>query len=140
MTVFSTDDGGAETPLKLTRVEVRPSLNAHGLQLLDQAAQLRVVLAVQVLRVVLAVQVLRVVLAVQVLRVQVGREVEEAAQRAAVVLKGREHCWREGRVTEVVIAIPAIQPVDLSHTRHDAVGKEARPELYQDLIQHETAS
>lgn len=122
MTVFSTDDGGAETPLKLTRVEVRPSLNAHGLQLLDQAAQLRVVLAVQVLR------------------VQVGREVEEAAQRAAVVLKGREHCWREGRVTEVVIAIPAIQPVDLSHTRHDAVGKEARPELYQDLIQHETAS
>ena len=131
MTVLSTDDGGAETPLKLTRVEVCPSLNAHGLQLLDQAAQLRVVLAVQVLRVVLAVQVLRV---------QVGREVEEAAQRAAVVLKGREHCWREGRVTEVVIAIPAIQPVDLSHTRHDAVGKEARPELYQDLIQHETAS
>ena len=122
MTVLSTDDGGAETPLKLTRVEVRPSLNAHGLQLLDQAAQLRLVLAVQVLR------------------VQVGREVEEAAQRAAVVLKGREHCWREGRVTEVVIAIPAIQPVDLSHTRHDAVGKEARPELYQDLIQHETAS
>lgn len=122
MTVLSTDDGGAETPLKLTRVEVRPSLNAHGLQLLDQAAQLRVVLAVQVLR------------------VQVGREVEDAAQRAAVVLKGREHCWREGRVTEVVIAIPAIQPVDLSHTRHDAVGKEARPELYQDLIQHETAS
>ena len=122
MPVLSTDDGGAETPLKLTRVEVRPSLNAHGLQLLDQAAQLRVVLAVQVLR------------------VQVGREVEEAAQRAAVVLKGREHCWREGRVTEVVIAIPAIQPVDLSHTRHDAVGKEARPELYQDLIQHETAS
>lgn len=122
MTVLSTDDGGAETPLKLTRVEVCPSLNAHGLQLLDQAAQLRVVLAVQVLR------------------VQVGREVEEAAQRAAVVLKGREHCWREGRVTEVVIAIPAIQPVDLSHTRHDAVGKEARPELYQDLIQHETAS
>ena len=122
MTVLSTDDGGAETPLKLTRVEVRPSLNAHGLQLLDQAAQLRVVLAVQVLR------------------IQVGREVEEAAQRAAVVLKGREHCWREGRVTEVVIAIPAIQPVDLSHTRHDAVGKEARPELYQDLIQHETAS
>lgn len=122
MTVLSTDDGGAETPLKLTRVEVRPRLNAHGLQLLDQAAQLRVVLAVQVLR------------------VQVGREVEEAAQRAAVVLKGREHCWREGRVTEVVIAIPTIQPVDLSHTRHDAVGKEARPELYQDLIQHETAS
>ena len=122
MTVLSTDDGSAETPLKLTRVEVRPRLNAHGLQLLDQAAQLRVVLAVQVLR------------------VQVGREVEEATQRAAVVLKGREHCWREGRVTEVVIAIPAIQPVDLSHTRHDAVGKEAPPPLYQDLIQHETAS
>lgn len=122
MTVFSIHHPLPSLSLKLTCVKVSPCLNAHRLQLLDEAVQLRVVLAVKILR------------------VQVGCEVEEAAQSAAVVLKGSKHRGRERRIAEVVASIPTIQPMDLLHTLHNAVGKEACSELHKNLIQYEASS